>query len=853
MNSMRISSNNNYNLQNSYDQRNNTFKNSNLMSYENSMNMINQSYYRDKEFYYTNNMNEKEKEITPEEEEPIIPERSLSDYINNPFLSDAILKLNDLEFYFHKIILISCSDYFNNYFLSLKDKNLEEKPIEDKPQNEENNEVKNQDTKNKNKIIVNFPEIISSSFGGGNKRNCLEKVLKYCYSNQNFKSIESDINQYNIFTMLEMAHSLGIKSLKLNLEKKIIKNHLGKDNATKLALESKIFDLKKLNKECIKYISQNFKDVKIFKNDIIDLDFDSFKNLMNSDEINIETEKDISEFILDYIKSRRDLPEEEKEKETEIKPNENENKEENKNIEENQENANNEEKKEEEKKEEGNEENKDNKEKDDENEKWKKYLYELKDSTKRKKLSKEQEKELIMCIRFSYLPHTELTKLINEPVMSEFKDILLQALSLKLNSYEGTQNNLIDTKIFNSTPRLCYQNIDNNNNNNLNNNDFNQQNINDYNINQSMPNPNNLNNPNYFNNKNSFIKNIPNNNRMYKSEFYNNNNNNNNNRYHKFKNNYNMNINEEEYQNNNPNNNIDNYNDYYNDNENNDNNQNENEFDENVNYNQNQSKNSENDSEEIRAEYFNINNQKEKDKINRYQNMFKNEKINQNQNESLSSEEENKSNNNNQSSFNRNYNPKFKYKSDFDHNGALYYLGTQGLTKKYENPHKLKLIKAFGSSLLSGNFSDFVGRKYTNLSTENEENSFFGIDLGPNRNLIPTSYSIRNRDSDTNVLLCWNLQGSNDKINFEILDKRTFMSETDEKLNDKTRKYRHLLKKPKTTSTWGISKSTRDKFPNGFRYFLLKQIGKNSSKNYNLAISGFELYGEGVGSGWIFN
>ena len=366
-----------------------------------------------------------------------------------------------------------------------------------------------------------------------------------------------------------------------------------------------------------------------------------------------------------------------------------------------------------------------------------------------------------------------------------------------------------------------------------------------------MPNPNNLNNPNYFNNKNSFIKNIPNNNRMYKSEFYNNNNNNN--RYHKFKNNYNMNINEEEYQNNNPNNNIDNYNDYYNDNENNDNNQNENEFDENVNYNQNQSKNSENDSEEIRAEYFNINNQKEKDKINRYQNMFKNEKINQNQNESLSSEEENKSNNNNQSSFNRNYNPKFKYKSDFDHNGALYYLGTQGLTKKYENPHKLKLIKAFGSSLLSGNFSDFVGRKYTNLSTENEENSFFGIDLGPNRNLIPTSYSIRNRDSDTNVLLCWNLQGSNDKINFEILDKRTFMSETDEKLNDKTRKYRHLLKKPKTTSTWGISKSTRDKFPNGFRYFLLKQIGKNSSKNYNLAISGFELYGEGVGSGWIFN
>ena len=106
--------------------------------------------------------------------------------------------------------------------------------------------------------------------------------MKYCYSNQDFTSIEKDINQYNIFTLLEMAHSLGIKSLKLNLEKKIIKNYLGKDNATKLALESNIFDLKKLNKKCIDYICKNFKDVKIFKSDILDLNFDNFKNLVIS-------------------------------------------------------------------------------------------------------------------------------------------------------------------------------------------------------------------------------------------------------------------------------------------------------------------------------------------------------------------------------------------------------------------------------------------------------------------------------------------------------------------------------------------------------------------------------------------
>ena len=828
MNSMRISNNNNYNLQNSYELRFNPYQNHNLISYENSMNLVNQSYNGEKELY-NDNINIKEKFPEIEEDEPIIPERSLTDYINDQFLSDAILKLNDIQFYFHRIILISCSDYINNYFISLKNNNNSEtKPLEEiKPENEGNTEIKDFQNKDQNKIIINFPEIISSSFGGGNKKNCLEKILKYCYSNQNFKSIESDINQYNIFTLLEMSHSLGIKSLKLNLENKIIKKYLGKDNATKLALESKIFDLKKLNKEAINYITENFKEVKIFKNDIIDLDFESFKNLMNSDKINIFSEKDISEFILDYIKSRRDLPEEEKEKlelkETQINSNENNNKNDDINQE-NRENINNEEEKKEEKEEKKDEEKKEDEIKEnDANEKWKKYLYELKDSIKRKKLSKEQEKELIMCIRFAYIPHNELVKLTNEPMMSDFKDILLQALSLKLNSYEENQNNEIETKnIFNSNPRICFQKIEKS---------INPQNNYDniMNINQSMPNPN-------INNiypKTSFNYNNDPNNRIYRSDFYN----------IKRNNNYNEKINEEEYHYNN-NDNIDNYNDY-----------NDEDYNEN---NNSSSEDHSNNSDNLKADYFNINYQKEKEKINRYQKMLKSESPNRNKNsqeinlsKSISSEEENKSKNININK--RKYNTKFKYKSDFDHNGALYYLGTQGLTKKYENPHKLKLIKAFGSSLLSGNFYDFVGRKFTNLSTENEENSFFGIDLGPERYLKPTSYSIKNRDSDTNVLLCWNFQGSNDKINFEILDKRIFMSEKDEKLNDKTRKCRHMLKKPRTTSTWGISKSIREKYPNGFRYFLLKQIGKNSSKNYNLAISGFELYGEALGSGWIFN
>ena len=105
-------------------------------------------------------------------------------------------------------------------------------------------------------------------------------------------------------------------------------------------------------------------------------------------------------------------------------------------------------------------------------------------------------------------------------------------------------------------------------------------------------------------------------------------------------------------------------------------------------------------------------------------------------------------------------------------------------------------MKAFGSSLLSGYYSDFFGRNIVNLCTENEENSFFGVDLGSNRSLIPTLYSIRNRDSSSNVLLNWSLQGSNDKINYEILDKRILNTEDNNK-KDKYKQYKNLLKEPK--------------------------------------------------------
>ena len=70
-----------------------------------------------------------------------------------------------------------------------------------------------------------------------------------------------------------------------------------------------------------------------------------------------------------------------------------------------------------------------------------KKLNDLRNKFKKKKLIKEQEKSIILCIRYSYLYHSDLMNLMNEPLMNDYKDLLLQGLSAKLNNYENKNNN----------------------------------------------------------------------------------------------------------------------------------------------------------------------------------------------------------------------------------------------------------------------------------------------------------------------------------------------------------------------------------------------------------------------------
>ena len=97
----------------------------------------------------------------------------------------------------------------------------------------------------------------------------------------------------------------------------------------------------------------------------------------------------------------------------------------------------------------------------------------------------------------------------------------------------------------------------------------------------------------------------------------------------------------------------------------------------------------------------------------------------------------------------------FRYSYDFDENGALFWLGTRGKTQNYVNPYNLSNVKVFFSSMGRGSYEDFVGRGLVNCRTLNEPNAFMGIDFGIGRYLVPSCYSIRNRDSTRHVMLNW--------------------------------------------------------------------------------------------------
>lgn len=598
-------------------------------------------------------------------------------------------------------------------------------------------------------------------------------------------------------------------------------------------------------------IKQDFDKIKTSDDSIktmVEFNYDLFKEIVSSDELQIDNEKDVCDIILKYIILRRSIQpindEKEKEKKQEVIEEEKKD-----GDQQNKEPEVIEEQKEEEKKQ-GDDVPKEEdvpageiqKEVQPEDEgakvdllqNWNNHLNDIDKKLEVIPLSKEQERELVECIRFSFLSHADLINLTTDPIISEHQDLLLEGLSVRLNSYESTA---IKELKLNLTPRKCISlnkgiSSDLMNNQQQHPEQFNENNQpKDQMYSSQMPQGNQIYSSMLSNNNKQmamntmihqqqqqqpFSKTIQSQsdqvNVMYQSIplAKDNQSQNNNlllqNRYNDTNTGFYSSMPQQEYR---------------------------------------ETEEEKNEGKKNKKEKKDKNKDKDKDKEMKLYKSSNNPRPPQ---ESMISIDFYK----NMSVMN-NPNPVFKYDYDFDENGVFYYLGSLGKFAPYKNPHEIAQVKVFASSIGKGSLSDLVGRESVNLRTLNEENSFFGVDLGQERFLVPSCYSIKNRNSSSHVLLCWHLEGSNDKTNFEILDTRIFSHSGNQKYHQSLEKERNMLKKPNSTSTWGISKKIKEKYSKGFRYFLIKQIDKNSSGGFNLALSGFELYGEGIGRNWVFN
>ena len=189
------------------------------------------------------------------------------------------------------------------------------------------------------------------------------------------------------------------------MEKIIIKKFLNEENVIKICEESLLFEMVEIHKQCKENIIKNLGNIKNAKKELTTLKYDTFKEIISSDEIGVESEKDICDLVIEYIGCRREIPEDIQEinndtnkniekinqdENQENQENQEQNVDNNEQIPENQEkqenNENIEEKKEEEKKEEINNDIKENNE-NDPYIIWKNHLEELKKNSIKKRLT----------------------------------------------------------------------------------------------------------------------------------------------------------------------------------------------------------------------------------------------------------------------------------------------------------------------------------------------------------------------------------------------------------------------------------------------------------------------------------
>jgi len=160
--------------------------------------------------------------------------------------------------------------------------------------------------------------------------------------------------------------------------------------------------------------------------------------------------------------------------------------------------------------------------------------------------------------------------------------------------------------------------------------------------------------------------------------------------------------------------------------------------------------------------------------------------------------------------------------------GIFHYIGTEGGTKPWTNPHTSGLAVVTWSAKENGELTTVVANTNGLYSySNNVPDSWVAVSIATSRyRLSPTAYSIKHDlQGVNNVLRNWVLEGSTEGKTWVSLSSHT----NDQKLA------------PVANS---IGKWSLEAKPQYFQHFRLRMVGVNSSGNNHLMCQNLELFGK---------
>ena len=174
----------------------------------------------------------------------------------------------------------------------------------------------------------------------------------------------------------------------------------------------------------------------------------------------------------------------------------------------------------------------------------------------------------------------------------------------------------------------------------------------------------------------------------------------------------------------------------------------------------------------------------------------------------------------------------FTYMSDFDENGILYHLGTNGGTTAWANPADAGIIAVTRSSDEGGTANMAAGRSNEASYTRNTPGGWYMFDLGATRSVMPNHYTVQHGcNHGGHCLRNWVLEGSADSVTWTTL--KTHANDTS------------IPPGAFGTKSWPIA----DGDGGAFRYLRIRSTGVDSIGHHYVMFGGFEVYGKLVITG----